>query len=171
MSTAFGVTSSSACLSCVEQEHRVMEAEPHQEWIIWQRIHFIQIITDQGRRNYQCVFVCTCSMICRMVFRRTTPEDLSEPASFGSVSNREKHWEVIYTPFKAKTHEWQTWRERDSLAITKRSGISVASLSFAASAIGPNRTTGRRKPAAIIQIVCYNAAYRSSFVTKPYTWE
>lgn len=36
----------------------------------------------------QCVCVCvdTCSMICRMVFNRTTPEDFSEPASLGSVS-------------------------------------------------------------------------------------
>lgn len=30
----------------------------------------------------------TCSIICLIVFRRTTPEDFSEPASFGSVAAR-----------------------------------------------------------------------------------
>lgn len=30
----------------------------------------------------------TCSMICRMVLSRTTPDDFSLPASFGSVSER-----------------------------------------------------------------------------------
>lgn len=40
----------------------------------------------------RCVYslVRTCSMICRMVFNRTTPEDFSEPASFGSVSNKKQ---------------------------------------------------------------------------------
>ena len=35
----------------------------------------------------ECECACTCSMICLMVFNLTTPEDFSEPASFGSVSN------------------------------------------------------------------------------------
>lgn len=36
-----------------------------------------------------CLFTytITCSMICRIVLRRTTPEDFSEPASLGSVSD------------------------------------------------------------------------------------
>lgn len=37
---------------------------------------------------------------------------------------------------------------RHSLAITNSSGISEASFSLAASAMEPNSTTGRRKPAA-----------------------
>lgn len=83
-------------------------------------------------------------MICRMVFSRTTPEDFSEPASFGSVSN-------IITQDNMKEDFDRTEQEesgRHSLAIANRSGISEASFSLAASAMAPNSTTGRRKPAA-----------------------
>lgn len=88
----------------------------------------------------------TCSMICRMVLSRTTPDNFSDPASFGSVSSGSRDTAVwTFTPIGSCVHKEA---DRHSLAITNRSGISEASFSLAASAIGPNRTTGRRKPAA-----------------------
>lgn len=108
-------------------------------------------MTD-GYFVYVCKSVCvlgTCSMICRMVFNRTTPEDFSEPASFGSVSTIKT--QDNSSLMKILTHKHRTEQEeagRHSLAIANRSGISEASFSFAASAMAPNSTTGRRKPAA-----------------------
>lgn len=64
-----------------------------------------------------CVFecACTCSMICLMVFNLTTPEDFSEPASFGSVSNikSQNQWKGyleamlghLFTQEKTLTHK------------------------------------------------------------------
>lgn len=106
-------------------------------------------------------------MICLMVFSLTTPEDLSLPASLGSISERGKTWFTMQESFILKSFQYsscsshtfyntavqfrtasvKSWWCKHLLATINSFGMSVASFSFTASEMGPNITTGLLKPA------------------------